>query len=243
MIYAPAFADGSVALTRASKALHESTKRCLYQHGVYRIHIRTKMVSYLDEEHGVDELYRWEMSTAAQRIVPYKFITKAQNLHISITAFKNRYPPNSGRSFTFNDILAAPGNDCRMIMGRIGKAMKKATHCHIQLPRTTLEHFLFPSITGLRLLSQFDTVTMEIMEESRSDWLTYMKDPKAKNHDMFARIRPFLLLREGIDKMPTLGFLRNPPKGYFYPLGHPKHDDDDDLPRRRDVSPAYKGQS
>jgi hypothetical protein len=39
MIYEPLISEGHIAITRASKALHQNTKLALHQHGVFRIFI------------------------------------------------------------------------------------------------------------------------------------------------------------------------------------------------------------
>ena len=221
LIFAPVFAHGSVALTRASKALHESTKRSLYRYGVYRIHIKSKITTWNNGwfEEG------WEFESEAQGIVPYDLIAKVQNLEIrttvTYTLLYDISPP-----LTRDDIDASLNNDrCGKIIGRLAAAMDNAKHCHIHLTRQTLNFIWTEKTRGLWSLAEFESVTVELTDNYHQRWIRYMDEPQKDNELELAELAELFRPKEGT-KEPRFRIVRNPPKDFFLPLGHPLLDDD-----------------
>ena len=222
LIFAPVFAHGSVALTRASKALHESTKRSLYRYGVYRIHIKSKIITWNNGwfEEG------WEFGSEAQGIVPYALIAKVQNLEIR-TTFRYTLPDDlSPAALTRDELAASFHNDhCRKIIGRLAAAMDSAKHCHIQLTRRALKHIWDERMRGVWSLAEFESVTVELTDDYHQRWLQYMDEPQKDNELELAELAELFRPKEGT-KEPRFSIVRNPPKDFFLPLGHPLLDDD-----------------
>lgn len=221
LIYAPVFAGGSVALTRASKALHESTKRSLYRYGVYRIHIKSKIIIW--DNGWFDE--GWEFGSEAQGIVPYDLIAKVQNVEIRTTVpytlLDDISPP-----LTRDEIAASLNNDrCGKIIGRLAAAMDSAKHCHIQLTRRALKHIWNERMRGLWSLAEFESVTVQLTDDYHQRWLRYMDQPQKDNELELAELAELFKPKEGT-KEPRFSIVRNPPKDFFLPLGHPLLDDD-----------------
>ena len=212
IIYAVTCADGSVALTRASKAFHESTKRSLYQHGVYRINIEPTMIRW-GWGYAGSELHRLEVRSDIQKIIPDEFIANVQNLQIRVTSFED-----DSLIYTIDDVCAAYRNvRCKMIMDRLAEAMDKTKHCHVQLNRDALTDFKNHCIEGLKSLKTFESITIEIIDEHERKWLRYIDAPQKKNGVELSKITALLRLKEG-EKGPRLSILRHPPKDSSLPL-------------------------
>ena len=187
MIYAPVFADGSVALTRASKAFRESTKRCLYQHGVYRVHVDPTTI------------------LGGNNLIPNDYIPKAQNLHIRVASLH----PHA----MYGCLLAYDRVHYNKVIGWLARVLKKHKHCHLQLTREALCIFKYQFIKGMRALKIFESITVEIIEEYERKWLRYLNEPRKKNDNELAKIKLLLRLEEG-EKGPRLNIIRHPPHGY-----------------------------
>ena len=125
MIYGSAFADGSVALRRVSKAFHEDTKRAIEHHGLYRVNIEYNEISPT-HNNRINSAYHWQ--TEVHKNFPYDFIAKVQNLQISISrepgSFYNIY------EVTSRSII---GKDFTSVLAPLARSAISCRNCHIEL--------------------------------------------------------------------------------------------------------------
>ena len=149
MIYGSVFAAGSVALTRASKALHSDTERALYRHGVYRVYIGPNHVNSPTD---------WE--THAWEAFPDKSIAKVQNLQVMISF---DYDPETGLSaYALGFSL---GTSCRAIHAQLANSFISCTNYDAVFPRQ-------PTIsrTGFENLKCNNTEFLDRLRDFALDW-------------------------------------------------------------------------
>ena len=108
MIYSSVLATGSVALTRASKALHSDTKRALYRHGIFRVHIEADQKS---------------------ATFPDKYLANVENLQVKIS-----FNQGATSGLTASMLGARLGTKCRTIHLQLAKSLISCKNYYVEFP-------------------------------------------------------------------------------------------------------------
>ena len=161
MIYGPAFADGSVALRRVSKAFYEDTKGAIEHHGVYRVNIEYNDISPR-LNNRINFGYHWQ--TEIHKPFPCDSIAKVQNLKISIS----REPDSSFGTYevTSRSII---GKDFTSVLAPLAKSAISCRNCNIELKDRLLiaqSGFEESAIDNKEFIDRLRTMTVEWRDEA-----------------------------------------------------------------------------
>ena len=176
LIYVPVFAAGSVALTRASKAFYEDTKRALYVHGVYRVPVT--YTCELDDPQGDDRWPSWHWECPMRKTFPDHFIAKVQNLQVSISLAQY-----SDRCWsTIYGLGSNTGTSSRLMLTQLAQSLVSCRNFRIQLPEELLispEEFRDLKISDKDFWSRLKIITVEWRAEV---WMPYWR---SDNQDLY----------------------------------------------------------
>ncbi|CAF9936494.1 MAG: hypothetical protein HETSPECPRED_010350 [Heterodermia speciosa] len=175
LIYGPVFAAGSVAVTRASKAFYEDTKRALYVHGVYRVPVR--YTCELDDPDRDDRWPLWHWETQRRETFPDRFIAKVQNLQVSISIGQDSDPIWS----TVYGLGWNTGTRYRLMLTQLAQSLVSCRNFRVQLPEEPMispEEFGDLKINEMDFLRRLKTITVEWRAEAWMPfWRSDSQDP------------------------------------------------------------------
>ena len=198
MIYGTLFVLGSIALTRASKALYADTKQSLNKHGACRVRVQQ----------------------VCGRVNGFYVLRYAQDLQLNSIP---RHVPTLALTLHFERICCPAArvyhevDHLEELFGNVVDRLAKPQRCHLTLDFEDLEPKRMDPIIvrrrfdALKVLRRFQAVTVEV---SYGRWINrnwsqiWLKDHIKDYNPMFAKIKDMLTPNDPLDPGPNVTIFR-----------------------------------